>query len=182
MYKYFIVALCLCNFIASAADNPYWDQYLKDKKAGKVANLNEHIQSLYTLPETGISMDDLEERQKALFYFLSTGGKKGFRKTATPPKEKAVLENAHFFLGMVSEIDPFSFIESNLRDGYRYYSLDDGDSRVYKHFTIAQQYFTVGRMIAKWQLHHNSNYLKIILSNYYILTRHCLHLGKNLFP
>ncbi|MBY0462157.1 MAG: hypothetical protein K2Q34_03130 [Alphaproteobacteria bacterium] len=171
LYRYFIIALCLCNFIASAADNPYWDQYLKDKKVGKVANLNEHIQSLYTLPETGISMDALEERQKALSYFLSTGGKKGFRKTKTPPEEKAILENAHLFLGMVSEIDPFSFIESNLRDVYRYYSLDEGDSRVYKHFTIAQQYFTVGRMIAKWQLHQNSNYLKMILSDYYILTR-----------
>lgn len=171
VYKYFLVALCLFNFTGFAAESPYWEQYLREKKDGKVSNLREHVRNLCTLPETGVTADDLEERQKALCYFLSTGGKKGFRKTKTSPEEKAILENAHLFLGMVSEIEPFSSIHYDLRGMHRSYGCDDSDIRVYNHFTIAQQYFTVGRMIAKWQLHHNLNYLRMNLSSYYVLQR-----------
>lgn len=170
-YKYSIIALCLFNFTALAAESPYWEQYLREKQTGKVSNLREHIRNLSTLPETGVSMDDLEERQKILCYFLSTGGKKGFRKTKAPPEEKAILESAYLFLGMASEIDPFSFINFDLRGMHKYFGCNDDDIRIYNHFTIAQQYYTVGRMIAKWQLHHNSNYLRMNLSSYYVLLR-----------
>ncbi|MBY0281408.1 MAG: hypothetical protein K2W94_04540 [Alphaproteobacteria bacterium] len=176
LYRYLIIALCLFNFIANAADNHYWEEYLKEKKAGKIANLKEHIQTLCSLPAEGISSEDLEKRRRALFYFLSTGGKNGFRTIKTPPEEKVILENAYLFLGMLTEMDYQSSSNLDLQRNYK--TAKDSDKKIDNHFTIAQQYFTVGRMIANWQQYNNLNYARIILSNNFILPRLNREFGK----
>lgn len=148
----------------------YWEDFQTSYREGKTSTLVEYVQSLYILP-TGISEEELTRRSCALLYFLTTGGKYGFRKTPATSAETVVLENAFLFLGLAEAADTTSFPGLDLTRIRRRYGFQEEDENIQQHLILGQRYFTYGRIIGLWHQQHAPQLIRIILSQDYVLPR-----------
>jgi hypothetical protein len=115
---------------ADKADD-YWNEY-QQKKVSLVA----HLRDLSTCSQNA----GIEEKQRgadAIVYFISTGGKNGFRKAPATADEIKILANALFFSGKVMEND-FSQTSKIYRNG------QVSNAEIVTHLDVAQKIFSLG--------------------------------------
>ena len=176
MYKVisvFLFQILFLSFSVNAAGSPgdvHWGEYKASKRTGKVKNITDYVESLYTVTES-ISFEDMQKRDRAISYFLSTGGKNGFAKRSATPEERIVLENAMMFSGMVAALDPRMPPGIELKNERYFYCQngnDGGDKKIKKHLAIAQRYFAMGRLIGNWKIQKSPDYVKMVLCANYI--------------
>ena len=127
----FLSVLLLNKVCLANKTDGYWDEYQQKK-----VSLVTHLRDLSTCPQNA-GIEEKQRRADAIVYFISTGGKNGFRKTPATRDEIAILAKALFFSGRVMESD-FSQASKVYRKGQQ------SSTEINDHLDIAQKIFSAG--------------------------------------
>ena len=120
------------------AENAYWDKYEAEKTTGRVKNLVEHVQNLSNCP-LDMAFDQKQEHANAIIYFITTGGKYGFRSTPANSDERIAIANSLRFSGKVLEALDFS------QEYTAYKKASPSDANIVEHLKAAQAIFFQGQ-------------------------------------
>ena len=131
----FLFTILFGQLCFADSGDEYWNAYEGQRKIKANYSLVEHVNNLFT-SSNGLSLEAQEKQANAILYFISTGGKYGFRKAPATAEEIKTLSTALYFSGRIKK-DRVDFVQT--------YETQHGtlarSAEINTHLDVAQKLF-----------------------------------------
>ena len=145
------------------------DQFWEDYEGNKlVTNVVQHVRSISTRLDTD-TLERLEFKKASALWFLATGGKYGFRKTAATSAEKDIMINALIFGAMLHRVSHADEI-LHLIDVRRDAKIETEDDLVSAHMMEAQRIITATQIMLVSSSQSINKRIQELFNNEYMAT------------
>ena len=140
--------------VIAATPEKFWEGYEAAKNNKAVSNVVEHVRSLSTRLETD-NIERVEYKKSAILWFMTTGGKHGFRPQPATQEELGIMVDTLIFATIWHEDKhPEDLFSIDTKVG-----LSKKDAQIQTHLLLVQKIITATRI-----MFHGSNVCSLLLS------------------